>query len=176
MRNVALVGSIGAVALLVACATQDEGGVSSAADTTRTTPTMGGGGPTRGGQTTPPVVTTNADGGAAPGCYAGQGACEPTNATSCGKGETCDLNGGTGMFQCFPPPNDALLGEPCDNGAGPFCAQGLACNGGFCSAYCCDDSICAAGETCQETGTVGSVTIKVCQTAAVAPPRLTGTP
>jgi len=161
VRTLGILGSVGLVALLVACATQTDGGASTSADSTRNSRTTRGGEPTR----VTPAPTTNADAGPAPalGCYAGQGTCEPTDPASCGKGETCDLNGGSGLFECFPPPNDALLGEPCDNGAGPFCAHGLACNEGFCSTYCCDDSLCAAGTTCQETGSVGEVVIKVCK-------------
>jgi len=171
-----VLGAVGAVFVLVACAAgQDETAASAAsADTSTatngTTTTAGGRTTTsRTGRTgtatgTSTGSTRNADGGTAPlTCFGGLGACDPTNPNACGKGETCDINGGTGLFECFPPPNDAHLGDACDNSQGPFCSAGLACDQGTCKTYCCDDSICAAGTTCQKTGEVGSIVIQVCQ-------------
>lgn len=171
MQKSTVLGTVGAVLMLVACATTaEESGTAGAADTTATNSTATTGttrttprtGTSRSGR----VATTNADGGAAPAgptCYAGQGSCEPTNPDACGANETCDIDGSSGTFQCFPPPNDAHLGDACNNAQGPFCAQGLACDNGTCKTYCCDDSQCAAGTTCQQTGTVGTITISVCQ-------------
>lgn len=178
MQKTTVLGSVGAVLMLVACATAtEESGTAGAADTTATTATNGAAttgtsrttprtGTSRAGTTNGTAATVNADGGAAPAgptCYAGQGSCEPTNPDACGVNETCDIDGSSGTFQCFPPPNDAHLGDACNNSQGPFCAQGLACDNGTCKTYCCDDSQCAAGTTCQQTGTVGTITISVCQ-------------
>jgi hypothetical protein len=177
-KTTLVLGSVGAVLILVACAaTPDEGsGASNAADTTATNATSTTGRTTaRTGRTTGPAapsrngavlagVNASVDGGTAPAsCYGGQGACDPTDPNACGKGETCDIDGSTGEFACFPPPNDAHLGDACDNSQGPFCSAGLACDQGTCKQYCCDDSICAAGTTCQEVGSAGFITIKVCQ-------------
>jgi hypothetical protein len=169
MRNLALALTVGSVvASLVACAAApDESASGSAADTT--TPSRGGGTRNNGDASAPTIPTdaggpiTIGDGGKPVGCYSGQGTCEPTNATSCAAGETCDINGGTGKFECFPPPNDAHLGDACDNSQGPFCSQGLACNAGKCATYCCDDSVCAAGTHCTSVGTAGTINVQVCQ-------------
>jgi hypothetical protein len=168
-KTTLVLGSVGAVLVLVACAAgQDEGAASAgAADTTNTPATTTN--TTSTGRTTTPRTTGTAtrnasDGGTAPlTCYGGLGSCDPTNPAACGNGETCDINGGTGLLECFPPPNDAHLGDACDNGQGPFCSAGLACDQGTCKTYCCDDSLCAAGTTCQKTGEAGSIVIQVCK-------------
>lgn len=163
-KSTLVLGSVGAVFVLVACAAAPEEGsaVSGAAETTNAPATAGR---TAGRTTTPRTngATRNASDAGAASCYGGHGSCDPTDANACGKGETCDINGGTGLFECFPPPNDAQLGEACDNSMGPFCAAGLACDQGTCKQYCCDDSICAAGTTCQQTGDFGDIVIQVCQ-------------
>jgi hypothetical protein len=173
MKQLAMfVGAFGVVAMMMACAANDDGSASASSASTANEP----GAPSRTGGTSRgrPVVnkevdsgtSTATDGGADAGplgCYANQGTCEPTNPTACDKGQACDINGQTRAFECFDPPNDAHLGDACNNGSGPFCAHGLACHQGFCATYCCDDSACAAGTHCTETGTVGTIHIKVCQ-------------
>ncbi len=174
------VSSAVAIAMLVACAsTQDdaaqnassassENGEAARTPAARTGSRVGAtrtGGrvATNNGDASAPVVSTGDAGPAAPtSCYAAQGDCDPTDANGCTKGQTCDINGSTDSFMCFDPPNDAHLGDACDNANGPFCAQGLACNAGTCATYCCDDSVCAAGTTCQETGLVGAISVKLC--------------
>ena len=115
------------------------------------------------------VKPTPTDGGTgtdasvpAPSCYADLGTCDPTNPNACAPLEACDINGSTDMFQCFEPPNDAQLGDACNNATGPFCSHGLACHQNKCVTYCCDDSACSGGTHCTETGAVGAITIKVC--------------
>jgi hypothetical protein len=70
-----------------------------------------------------------------------------------GMGEACDLNS-SGVFACFPPPNDAAMCAACSNANGPFCAPGFHCNedanGGKCAHYCCTDGDCGTG-TCDMT-------------------------
>ena len=73
------------------------------------------------------------------------GACTPMRPETCEPGEACDMTT-EGQFYCFPPPNNAQLGEPCsipDN----TCANGMACLG-VCRRYCCNDGDCQAGEEC----------------------------
>lgn len=94
-------------------------------------------------------------------CYAGAGACDPTDPTSCGAGEACDVAEGEGLV-CFPPPNDVPVGGACDPGAGPFCAHGGSCVEGTCAKYCCSDDECDGG-TCVDLGSLGGVDVKVCQ-------------
>jgi hypothetical protein len=50
-------------------------------------------------------------------------------------------------FVCFPPPNDAMQCDACDNMAGPFCAGGHGCypETQKCAKYCCDDADCGSG-------------------------------
>jgi hypothetical protein len=80
-------------------------------------------------------------------------ACNPVTGAGCdvAGGQTCDFNSGLGSFQCFDPPNDALLCGACGNVAGPFCAAGATCDsntGGACHRYCCGDGDCGASGVC----------------------------
>lgn len=99
--------------------------------------------------------------GSGTSCYEGAGDCDPTDPTSCGGGEACDLSQ-DGGFVCFPPPNDAAIGAPCDPAAGPYCAHGGTCVDGTCAKVCCSDTECGGG-TCTDLGPVGNITLKVCQ-------------
>ena len=84
---------------------------------------------------------TAGQGGANPNCYAG-GVCAPTTPNDCGtKGEACDITSTKG-FQCFAPPNTAMLGEACDEEKGPTCAHSMGCLGGKCAKFCCINSDC----------------------------------
>jgi hypothetical protein len=106
--------------------------------------------------------SSSGTGGGPGSCYAGQGACDPTVPGSCAAGEACDVDGGTMMFACFPPPNDAAEGQACNNMSGPFCMHGLACDAMVCRKYCCDNADCTTG-TCTTVGMSGSITQKVCK-------------
>lgn len=80
--------------------------------------------------------------------------CNPVTNEGCtGAGEACDLSG-SGVYVCFPPPNDAAMCADCSNSAGPFCAPGFHCNedmnGGKCTHYCCTNADCGTG-TCDMT-------------------------
>jgi hypothetical protein len=168
------IGWIGAALVLAACSAGQDDGAEKASSatigkdpgpTTRTGTSRTGTNADGGAITTDPDAgpTTRADAGSAPSCYANLGTCSPTDPGACPADYACDINGSTDTFQCFEPPNDAQLGEACNNSQGPFCGHGLACHLGTCAQYCCDDSGCAAGTTCVEAGVVGPITIRLCQ-------------
>lgn len=98
-------------------------------------------------------------GGSATNFCSGQDkwACDPlsTTATCKGAGSACDLDLGSGQFMCYDPPNDVPVGGSCDNGNGPFCAQGSTCTGGKCARYCCTDADCNGQGTCTALGGAG---------------------
>ncbi|MEM6732228.1 MAG: hypothetical protein AAF658_11775, partial [Myxococcota bacterium] len=79
-------------------------------------------------------------------CYAGPSPCEPRTGQGCAAGETCDFSG-EGQLVCYPPPNEAQIGEPCDNQVGPYCASGGWCwrdpdGNASCHEVCCANSEC----------------------------------
>ena len=98
-------------------------------------------------------------GGTTGACYENAGDCNPLT-DSCAAGQACDI-AEDNLCHCFPPPNDAPVGSPCNVSSGPYCQHGSTCNGGICRAYCCDDTDCTIG-TCQTLGTVGSVELRAC--------------
>lgn len=103
-------------------------------------------------------------GGGTNGYCAGQSgwACDPVSTTSCDQnGGACDFDVNSGTFQCFGAPNDAGLGQPCDSGNGPYCAQGATCVNSVCVRYCCADSDCTSGSCAPDTDASG-VTVGVC--------------
>ena len=93
-------------------------------------------------------------------CYANHGDCNPLT-DSCAAGQSCDI-AQDNLFHCFPPPNDAPVGSPCDVASGPYCQHGGTCVGGTCRAYCCDDTDCTIG-SCQAVGSGGTIELKACQ-------------
>ncbi len=72
--------------------------------------------------------------------------CNPVTNDGCDPGSTCDFADTSSGFACYPPPNEAALCAACDNSAGPFCQGGMACLGGKCARFCCDDSDCGTGK------------------------------
>lgn len=79
-------------------------------------------------------------------CFVGPSACDPRNGGGCTEGDTCDFSN-DGRLECFPPPNEAALGESCDNEAGPFCAAGGWCwrspeGSAACHRVCCSSAEC----------------------------------
>lgn len=84
--------------------------------------------------------------------------CNPVTGEGCdiAKGATCDIDGQTGKFVCFPAPNDVMLCGDCDNTNGPFCQVGGHCIARpdmmtfECAEYCCDDGDCGSGK-CDKT-------------------------
>lgn len=78
--------------------------------------------------------------------------CNPVTNEPCGAGEACDTNGDG--YECYEPPNDAVLCEEC--GDNNFCAGGLTC-AGTCAKYCCTDEDCGAGICDFTTGVLGGV-------------------
>lgn len=91
--------------------------------------------------------------------------CNPVTNDPCNTagGEACDLNG-SGVFVCFPAPNDALACAACSNANGPFCTPGYHCaedtTGGMCTRFCCTDADCGTGK-CDMTGMPSGVGICV---------------
>ena len=87
--------------------------------------------------------------------------CNPITNEGCDAagGEACDHS--SSGFSCFPPPNDVVQCDACDEKAGPFCEVGHTClPDGACAAYCCDDGDCGKGK-CDKT-IIGNVDIGVC--------------
>jgi hypothetical protein len=94
------------------------------------------------------------DGGAPVGIQ-----CNPVTNEGCTGGSACDIAGdanGISGFQCYQPPNDALVCGSCDltGESGPFCGGGTTCEDtttsqtvGQCAQYCCTDADCGTG-TC----------------------------
>lgn len=149
--SLVLFTTICALGLAVGCGDDDGGsnttssgngsgsGASGGSDATVGT---GGGGNGSGGATS---SSTSSGQGGAFDCYEG-GVCNPTVPKDCGdNGEACDLTDTTG-FQCFPSPNDAKLGEGCNQENGPFCAHGLGCDNDTCAAFCCVDADCPSND------------------------------
>jgi hypothetical protein len=109
------------------------------------------------------VVDDNPEGGGAGPGFGGHGtggsvvsgdACNPVTGDGCPTdGSTCDFNGNTGYFACFPPPNGVAVCGDCDN-ATAFCSAELTCvvpgggGDGTCYRYCCTDGDCGTGGTC----------------------------
>ena len=87
--------------------------------------------------------------------------CDPRNGSGCdtGAGETCDVatKDDSVRVMCLPGPNTQGEGQACDVGAGPFCAHGLRCTSGVCRPFCCDDSDCPAGQTCNPMSDAGAL-------------------
>lgn len=81
--------------------------------------------------------------------------CNPVTSAGCeaDPGSACDL-GGTGTFQCFPPPNDAKLCQTCAPASGQYCVSGMTClmPVNVCAKYCCTDADCGQG-TCWHDAT-----------------------
>jgi hypothetical protein len=87
--------------------------------------------------------------------------CNPVTNAPCASGYACDIAGVsvgdiTG-FECYPPPNTALVCATCD-GSTTFCAGGTTCyeptsgaTTGTCAHYCCTNADCGAG-TCTTGG------------------------
>ncbi len=102
------------------------------------------------------------------GCWNGPPpACNPLTNGGCGTGEACDVgvdSNQQAQLVCFPPPNPAGLGQPCDIQAGPYCMGGSVCTGapGTCIPFCCANSDCGANEVCSPLdpglGTLGGCT------------------
>lgn len=115
-----------------------------------------GGGPTAGA-------------GSGPSVCQGQGswACDPiaTSPSCSGPGSACDLDA-QGTFQCFPAPNTAAVGEPCDAFNGPACAQGGTCRGDVCRRYCCSDADCDGGACEVLSDPTAKVTVGLCASGA----------
>ncbi len=96
-------------------------------------------------------------------CFSGAATCDPRTNEGCGDEEACDVGEENGALQllCFPPPNDAAAGEPCDLHDGPFCKGGLVCGpAATCIAFCCADEECSGpDEICNpiaaELGAIG---------------------
>ena len=116
----------------------------------------------------------NASGGSGAGgqigdpgaCYANMGACNPLLG-QCGAGEQCFWDGM--MFMCGAGSTQSL-GEMCDGIAGPFCNDGLACvTLGNCHAACCENSDCAAGQTCETIISDPQTPWRLCRGACIAP-------
>ncbi len=86
--------------------------------------------------------------------------CNPVTNEGCDSagGEACDV-GSSGFFTCFPSPNTAKECAACDNSNGPFCAAGGTCllTGSTCQHYCCDDTDCGTGDTCDTSGFAGGL-------------------
>jgi MYXO-CTERM domain-containing protein len=129
------------------------------------------GGGTGAGGSTGAGGTTGAGGSSAGGLCATKATwnCDAVSPTAlCGMaGSTCDIeqNGG---FACFDPPpaNDVKIGGACDNGKGPYCAQGGRCEAGVCVRYCCADSDCAAGEGCVQVDASTGTDVGTCHPGA----------
>ena len=74
--------------------------------------------------------------------------CNPVTNDGCPvQGSSCDL-GGSGTFECFPPPNTAALCAACTPKDAVFCAAGATClyPVGKCARYCCGDADCGSGK------------------------------
>jgi len=77
--------------------------------------------------------------------------CNPVTNAPCNTagGEACDTNG-TG-YECYAPPNDNNLCQPCGDTDG-FCKGGQTCgNSATCAKYCCTNNDCGNG-TCDKSG------------------------
>ena len=79
--------------------------------------------------------------------------CNPVTNEGCNgpKGEACDL-ANSGVFVCFPAPNDVDMCGACSNADGPFCKAGMHCSqddkgkNGKCTHWCCSDADCGTGK------------------------------
>jgi len=82
--------------------------------------------------------------------YAGN--CDPVH-NDCSGGTTCDLAEdweGYLVLDCLAK-GGAKLGDACDDENGPYCGEGLHCDGlpGKCAKFCCTDGDCSSvGGTC----------------------------
>lgn len=102
------------------------------------------------GGTAPSTVGGGGGGGAA----ATGDTCNPVTGTGCpADGSTCDMDSVSGYFTCFPPPNAVTVCGSCDVTA-QFCGDRASCviatgaKTGSCFRYCCTDSDCGTGATC----------------------------
>lgn len=97
--------------------------------------------------------------------------CNPLTNEPCSTaaGEACDISAEPPFFVCYPAPNDAGLGKPCDLANGPFCKATMTCVPndidasfhGNCRKFCCSLQDCPAGSAVcaplsSELGTIGS--------------------
>jgi hypothetical protein len=76
--------------------------------------------------------------------------CQPVTGDGCaGDDLACDfgLSGGIWGFWCFTDCSEPA-GAPCDQIAGPWCASGMTCRGGVCTAFCCLAEDCPEGSAC----------------------------
>ena len=149
----------GLVAILLGCSSSDgqgaesengdQGDVTSAGDVSGSASngTSGPGNPSdgQGAVGAPSPSQTN---GLPAGCYIGPADCDPRTGKGCGEGAACDFSS-QGKLVCFPPPNDAAVGQPCNNQGGPFCAAGGWCvpetgsGPGTCRKVCCSTQECS---------------------------------
>jgi hypothetical protein len=89
-----------------------------------------------------------------PGCWNGPPPeCNPLSNAGCSAGAACDVGVDSSQqskLVCFPPPNPAGLGQPCDTSAGPYCVGGAVCTGapGTCIPFCCSSADCGSNEVC----------------------------
>jgi hypothetical protein len=171
MRTLLLVSAVVPLCIVVACAAKGKSYTDDDDASGGWTATGGAGGTastSTTNSTNSPSTTTNTQTTtttAGPSCYAGKGACDPLQPSSCATaGAACDIDT-TNQFVCFDPPNTAGKGAPCDAQAGPYCMMGLTCvsNGtsSTCASFCCTGTDCGGG-TCDSIGTAGSIDVKVC--------------
>ncbi len=102
-----------------------------------------------GGATGTSASATTGTSGSSSSGGAAVDTCNPITAAECTAaepGSTCDLSHVTKTFTCFSPPNNATLCGACGNNGGPFCGAGMACFGGTCARYCCDNADCGTGK------------------------------
>jgi len=75
--------------------------------------------------------------------------CNPVTNAPCASGYACDVAAPAGTitgFECYPPPNTALVCGACDDST-TFCAGGETCfSGAECAHYCCTNADCGAGK------------------------------
>ena len=83
-----------------------------------------------------------------PSCFVGASNCDPRSGEGCSAGEACDFSS-QGELVCFPPPNEAAIGQSCSNQGGPYCASGGWCvsdtsgGPGTCRKVCCVNQECS---------------------------------
>jgi hypothetical protein len=96
-------------------------------------------------------------------CYAGQGACDPRLKTSCPSGKGCYWEPNDNYQFVCETPGSHQLGDACAYGdpcvASLYCDDGQA---GHCRQWCCQDTDCGSGQTCQFVAAGGSVNVRVC--------------
>lgn len=105
---------------------------------------------------TPPITpacdapTTSPSMGSCFGPIGPNAPCNPVTNEGCDAkaGQACDY--GANGYECYDPPNDALLCEECGQ-ATSFCAGGMTCVG-TCAKFCCDNGDCGTGTCDLEAG------------------------